>query len=78
MWVTALNVSMLLLMLTALGYLAFAARKIEAGLDSLLHAQGERRHKLERELERVQLALESISTGVIPLEAPAKWRSRNR
>jgi hypothetical protein len=69
MWVTALNASMLLLMLAALGYLATAARKIEVGLDSLLHDQGERRRKIEHELERVRKALELISTGGMPLHS---------
>jgi hypothetical protein len=60
MWVTALNVGMLLLMLAVLGYVANAARKIEAKLDSLIHDQGERLRRIQRDLERMQDALAAV------------------
>jgi hypothetical protein len=72
MWLTALNVSLLLIMLVVLRYIAIAARTIDAGLDSLLHDQGERLRKIECDLERVRQALDSISTRVMPFDGGQK------
>ena len=43
-----------LAMLAALGYLASGARKLDVHLDSLLHAQRERRNELEKDVERLR------------------------
>jgi hypothetical protein len=54
MWATALTIGALLSLLAALGYVAFAARRLEATLDVLLQKQGEEKSRLQRELERVR------------------------
>lgn len=54
MWATALTIGALVALLAALGYLAFAARELEATLDVLMRKQNEERDRLERELERVR------------------------
>lgn len=41
-------------MLAALGYVARGARKLDAGLGSLLHTQRERRGEMERDVERLR------------------------
>jgi hypothetical protein len=68
MWVTALNIVTLVSMLVVLGYVAFAARKLDASLGSLLEDQSERLRRIERDLDRVRQALESISTGVMTID----------
>ena len=68
MWVTTLNIVTLVLMLAVLGYVAFAARKLDASLGSLLEDQSERLRRIERDLDRVRQALESISTGVMTID----------
>jgi hypothetical protein len=54
MWATALTIVTLLSLLAALGYLVFAARRLDARLDVLLQKQSEERNRMERELERVR------------------------
>jgi hypothetical protein len=54
MWAPALTIGALVALLAALGYVAFAARRLEATLDALLRTQGEDRNRLARELERVR------------------------
>ena len=68
MWVTTLNIVTLVLMLAVLGYIAFAARKLDSSLGSLLEDQSERLRRIERDLDRVRQALESISTGVMTID----------
>ena len=51
MWVATVT---LLSLLAALGYLAFAARKLDATLATLLQEQSEERHRLTEELDRVR------------------------
>jgi hypothetical protein len=68
MWVTALNIATLVLMLAVLGYVAVAARKLDASLSTLLEDQSERLRRIERDLDRVRQALESISTGVMTID----------
>lgn len=68
MWVTALNIITLTLMLAVLGYVTYCARKLEAGLDAMLVEQGDRLRRIERDLDRVRQALDSISTGVMTID----------
>jgi hypothetical protein len=68
MWVTALNIVTLVLMLVVLGYIGFAARKFDASLTALLDDQSERLRKIERDLDRVRQALDSVSTGVMTID----------
>lgn len=70
MWVTTLNIVTLLSLLGALGYVAFAARKLDAGLGALVAAQSESRRDLERQVERVRLS-PVIPVGLSPV-IPAK------
>ena len=51
MWVATVT---LLSLLAALGYLAFAARKLDITLDALLQKQSGERGRLAQELERVR------------------------
>jgi flagellar basal body-associated protein FliL len=53
MWVT-LNIVTLASLLAALGYVAFAARKLDASLGALLQKQSEERCRMERERDRVR------------------------
>jgi hypothetical protein len=41
-------------MLATLGYVASRARKLDASLDSLLHAQREQRREMEESVERLR------------------------
>lgn len=68
MWVMTLNIITLALMLAVLVYVIFFARRLESNLDSLLNEQGERLRRIERDLDRVRHALDSISTGVMTLD----------
>lgn len=68
MWVMTLNIITLALMLAVLIYVIFFARRLESNLDSLLNEQGERLRRIERDLDRVRHALDSISTGVMTLD----------
>jgi hypothetical protein len=68
MWVTAVNIITLVLMLAVLGYVTYSARKLEAGLDAMLVEQGDRLRRIERDLDRVRQALDSISTGVMTID----------
>jgi hypothetical protein len=68
MWVTALNIVTLALMLGVLCYVALAARKLEATLTTVLDDQSERLRRMERDLDRVRQALDSISTGVMTID----------
>jgi hypothetical protein len=54
MWATALTIGALVSLLTALGYVAFAARRLEATLGVLLQKQSEEQRRLQRELDRVR------------------------
>ena len=51
MWVATVT---LLPLLAALGYLAFAARRLDGKLGALLHEQCDERSRLEREIERLR------------------------
>jgi hypothetical protein len=62
MWVTALNIVTLVLMLGVLAYVGLAARRLDASLTTLLDDQGERLRRIERDLDRVRHALDSIAT----------------
>ena len=68
MWVTTLNIITLALMLVVLSYVTVSARKLEAGLDSMLAEQADRLRRIERDLDRVRQALDSISTGVMTID----------
>jgi hypothetical protein len=54
MWATALTIGALVSLLAALGYVAFAARRLQATLDALLQRQSEEKGRLVRELDRVR------------------------
>jgi hypothetical protein len=58
MWVT-LNIVTFLSLLAALGYVAFAARRLDTSLGAMLEDQAERRRDIERNLERTRQSLES-------------------
>jgi len=68
MWVMTLNIITLVLMLAVLIYVIFFARRLESSLDGLLNEQGDRLRRIERDLDRVRHALDSISTGVMTLD----------
>jgi hypothetical protein len=68
MWVTAVQLMTLALMAGVLAYVAFAARRLDQSLNSLLEDQGERLRRMERDLDRVRQALDSISTGVMTID----------
>jgi hypothetical protein len=68
MWVTALNIVTLVLMLGVLAYVGLAARRLDASLTTLLDDQGERLRRIERDLDRVRQALDSISTGITTID----------
>jgi hypothetical protein len=68
MWVTAVQLLTLALMAGVLAYVAFAARRLDRSLNSLLEDQGERLRRIERDLDRVRQALDSISTGVMTID----------
>lgn len=68
MWVTALNIFTLLTMLAVLIYVCNAARRLDAGLTSMLTEQSDRLRRMERDLDRVRQAVDSISTGVMTLD----------
>jgi hypothetical protein len=55
MWASAaLTIGALVSLLAALGYVAFAARRLEATLGVLLRKQSEEQGRLQRELDRVR------------------------
>ncbi|MGH8237432.1 MAG: hypothetical protein ACREXP_10480 [Steroidobacteraceae bacterium] len=54
MWAPALTIVTLVSLLAALGYLAFAARRLDATLDVLLQRQSEERSRMKQELDRVR------------------------
>jgi hypothetical protein len=54
MWATALTIGAFVSLLAALGYVASAARKLEATLGVLLQRQSEEQRRLQRELDRVR------------------------
>lgn len=62
MWATTLNIVMLMAMLATLGYVALAARKLDARLGSLLQEQSERRGDVERDLERARQSLAQMAS----------------
>lgn len=68
MWVTVLNIITLVLMLMVLGYVVYSARKLQSNLDALLEEQGDRLRRIERDLDRIRQALDSVSTGVMTLD----------
>lgn len=68
MWVMTLSIVTLVLMLAVLIYVVFCARRLEASLDSMVNEQGDRLRRIERDLDRVRQALDSISTGVMTLD----------
>lgn len=74
MWVTALNIVTLALMLGVLCYVAIAARKLDASLTALMDDQSERLRRIERDLDRVRQALDSISTGVTTVDIRQRMR----
>ena len=59
MWVT-LNIVTFLSLLAALGYVAFAARRLDTSLGSMLEEQGERRRSVELDVERARTSLEEL------------------
>lgn len=61
MWATTLNIVMLMAMLGTLGYVALAARRLDASLGSLLQEQSERRGDVERDLERARQSLAQMA-----------------
>ena len=68
MWVMAVHLTTLALMAGVLTYVAIAARHLDRSLHTLLEDQGERIRRIERDLDRVRQALDSISTGVMTLD----------
>jgi hypothetical protein len=74
MWVTALNIVTLVLMLAVLVYVGIAARRLDASLTALLDDQGERLRRIERDLDRVRQALDSISTGITTIDIRQRMR----
>lgn len=62
MWATTLNIVMLMAMLATLGYVALAARKLDASLGSLLQEQSERLGDVERDLERARQSLAQMAS----------------
>jgi hypothetical protein len=68
MWVMAAHLLTLALMAGVLGYVAVAARRLDRSLHTLLDDQGERLRRIERDLDRVRQALDSISTGVTTID----------
>jgi hypothetical protein len=61
MWATALTICALVALLAALGYVAFAARRLEATLGVLSRKQVETRRELERNVERVRQSVDVIA-----------------
>lgn len=59
MWVTTLNIVTLLFTLAALGYVALAARRLDARLGALVELQSQRRFCIEHDLERSRRLLET-------------------
>lgn len=74
MWVTALDIVTLALMLGVLCYVAIAARKLDASLTAMMDDQSERLRRIERDLDRVRQALDSISTGVTTIDIRQRMR----
>lgn len=68
MWVMTLSIVTLVSMLAVLIYVVFCARRLEASLDSMVNEQGDRLRRIERDLDRVRQALDSIGTGVMTLD----------
>lgn len=54
MLVITLSIVTIAAVLAALGYVASGARKLDVHLSSLLHDQCERRHEMERDVERLR------------------------
>jgi hypothetical protein len=63
MWVATLNIVTLTLLLAVLGYVVFAARRLEASLATLLDDQVDRLRRVERDLDRVRAALTAVRDG---------------
>ena len=63
MWVTTLSIVTLLSLLGALGYVASAARKLDASLGALIEDQDMSRRCIERDVERARAAIEQISSS---------------
>lgn len=59
MWVT-LNIVTLLSLLAALGYVAFAARRLDASLEAMLEEQGTSRRSTELDLASARTSLEQL------------------
>jgi hypothetical protein len=74
MWVAALNIVTLVLMLAVLVYVGMAARRLDASLTALLDDQGERLRRIERDLDRVRQALDSVSTGITTIDIRQRMR----
>ena len=68
MWVSTLNAIALFVILAASGVVLFFMRKLDGALSSLVNEQGERLRKMERDLDRVRQALDSVSTGVMAID----------
>lgn len=76
MWVTALNIVTLVLMLAVLTFVGLAARRLDASITALLDDQGERLRRIERDLDRVRQALDSISTGVMTIDIRQRMKHK--
>lgn len=77
MWVVALNVLTLILMLVALCYFLFSSRKLDQALTEMLEDQGEQLRRIERDLDRVRHALDSVSTGVMTLDIRQRLKQKS-
>lgn len=76
MWVTALNLVTLALVLAVLAGVGLAARRLDASLTTLLDDQGERLRRIERDLDRVRQALDSISTGITTIDIRQRMKQK--
>jgi hypothetical protein len=66
--VNALNIAVLVSMLGVLGYVLLLAQRLEKTLTSLMDEQAERLRRIERDLDRVRQALDSVSTGILAID----------
>jgi len=60
MWATALTIATLTSLLAALGYVALAARKLDARLGILLAEQGENCRCVEGDVQRARKLIEAF------------------
>lgn len=66
--VNVLNIAVLVSMLGVLGYVLLLAQRLEKTLTSLMDEQAERLRRIERDLDRVRQALDSVSTGILAID----------